>query len=74
LDRIPTQTTSYRVVAKGSWFGQDPYANYVLQSALAVAQGSLYTQLVEAIKPYLSTLRGTPHGKRILSKINVKHI
>ena len=51
---------------------QDPYANYVLQSALTVSSGQLHLQLVDAIRPYLPTLRGTPHGKRILSKINVK--
>ena len=52
--------------------GQDPYANYVLQSALSVSSGPLHLALVEAIRPYLPSLRGTPHGKRILSKINVK--
>ncbi len=51
---------------------QDPYANYVLQSALSVSSGPLHLALVEAIRPYLPSLRGTPHGKRILSKINVK--
>eukprot|EP00884_Botryococcus_braunii_P019974 jgi/Botrbrau1/6660/Bobra.0202s0008.1 len=51
---------------------QDPFANYVLQSALVVTHGHLHSQLVDAIKPFLSTLRGTPHGKRILSKINIK--
>lgn len=51
---------------------QDPYANYVLQSALSQSNGTLHMELVEAIRPYLPTLRSTPHGKRILSKINVK--
>jgi hypothetical protein len=42
LDRIPTQISCYRVGVKGLWFevrgakvlwfGQDPYANYVLKS------------------------------------------
>merc|ERR1712176_331311 len=49
---------------------QDPYANYVVQSALAVSSGTLYENLVEQIKPYLTSLRGTPHGKRIMAKIN----
>lgn len=56
----------------GAWSAQDPYANYVLQSALTVSSGQLHLDLVEAMRPYLPTLRGTPHGKRILSKINVK--
>ena len=51
---------------------QDPYANYVLQSALTVSSQGLHQQLVDAIRPYLPSLRGTPHGKRILSKIQVK--
>jgi hypothetical protein len=42
---------------------QDPYANYVLQSALAVSNGQTHSQLVDAIRPYLPSLRGTPHGK-----------
>ena len=49
---------------------QDPYANYVVQSALSVSSGTLYENLVEQIKPYLTSLRGTPHGKRIMAKIN----
>jgi len=48
---------------------QDPYGNYVIQSALTVTSGSLHQSLVEAIQPYLPTLRGTPHGKRILQKV-----
>ena len=51
---------------------QDPYANYVLQSALSVSSGQLHIALVDAMRAYLPSLRGTPHGKRILSKINVK--
>jgi len=48
---------------------QDPYGNYVIQSALTVTSGSLHQSLVESIRPYLPTLRGTPHGKRILQKV-----
>lgn len=51
---------------------QDPYANYVVQRALTVTSGELHMQLVDAIRPFLPTLRGTPHGKRILAKINLK--
>ena len=28
--------------------------------------------LVEAIRPHLAALRGTPHGKRILAKVAIK--
>eukprot|EP00775_Hariotina_reticulata_P010966 gene10966-11121_t len=51
---------------------QDSYGNYVVQSALAVSNGDLHQDLVDAIKPFLPSLRGTPHGKRILQKINGK--
>lgn len=51
---------------------QDPYANYVMQSALTVTVGPRHAALVEAIRPHLPALRGTPHGKRILSKMSVK--
>lgn len=48
---------------------QDPYGNYVIQSALTVTSGSLHQSLVDHIQPFLPTLRGTPHGKRILQKV-----
>lgn len=51
---------------------QDSYGNYVVQSALAISSGPVHQGLVDAIKPFLPSLRGTPHGKRILQKINGK--
>ena len=42
---------------------QDPYANFVIQTALSVTSGQLHANLVEAIRPYLPSLRGTPFGK-----------
>lgn len=51
---------------------QDFYANYVLQSALSMSWGQLHMDLVDAMRPYLPSLRGTPRGKRILSRIKVK--
>ena len=48
---------------------QDPYANYVVQSALSVSHGALYERLVDKIRPYISSLRGTPHGKRIMARL-----
>ncbi|KAI4337704.1 hypothetical protein L6164_016088 [Bauhinia variegata] len=45
---------------------QDPYANYVIQSALAVTKGSLHASLVEAVRPY-KILRTSPYCKRIFS-------
>mmetsp|Transcript_21814 Transcript_21814/g.52129 ORF Transcript_21814/g.52129 Transcript_21814/m.52129 type:complete len:117 (+) Transcript_21814:123-473(+) len=51
---------------------QDPYGNYVVQSSLQISTGALHQELVEQIRPYLPSLRGTPHGKRILAKLNGK--
>ncbi|CAI5468116.1 unnamed protein product [Closterium sp. Yama58-4] len=51
---------------------QDPFANYVVQSALTVAKGPLYTALVEAIRPHLPSLRSSPYGKRILARTNLR--
>jgi len=48
---------------------QDPFANYVIQTALAVADPVQHVELVEAIRPFLNQLRNTPYGKRIQSKI-----
>ncbi|TQD88825.1 hypothetical protein C1H46_025608 [Malus baccata] len=46
---------------------QDPYANYVIQSALGVTKGPLHAALVEAVKPH-TILRTSPYCKRIFSK------
>ncbi|KAH9330952.1 hypothetical protein KI387_003060 [Taxus chinensis] len=36
---------------------QDPYANYVVQSALNASKGTLHSAFVEAIRPHLPALR-----------------
>jgi hypothetical protein len=48
---------------------QDPYGNYVVQTALSMADMPLKRQMVEAIRPHLPGLRNTPYGKRIQNKI-----
>jgi len=48
---------------------QDSYGNYVIQSALAVSSGDVHSGMVDAIRPHVGSLRGTPHGKRILQKM-----
>jgi hypothetical protein len=48
---------------------QDPYGNYVIQTALTVAQPQQRLQLTENIKPLLPALGNTPYGKRIQNKI-----
>ncbi|RWR82185.1 zinc finger protein [Cinnamomum micranthum f. kanehirae] len=51
---------------------QDPYGNYVVQSALAESKGALHAALVEAISPHLPALRNSPYGKKILSRNSLK--
>lgn len=51
---------------------QDPYANYVIQSALTVSKGALHAALVDAIRPHIQALRSSPYGKRILARTNLK--
>ncbi|KAF3326422.1 pumilio 4-like protein [Carex littledalei] len=51
---------------------QDPYANYVIHTALLTSKGSLHSALVEAIKPHAEVLRTNPHCKRIFSRSLLK--
>ena len=48
---------------------RDPYANYVVQTALEYAEPVTRSRLVEAIRPILPSVRSTPYGRRIQSKI-----
>ncbi|GAM24851.1 hypothetical protein SAMD00019534_080260 [Acytostelium subglobosum LB1] len=48
---------------------QDPFANYVIQTSLSIAEPHQHTKLVEAIRPHLAMLKNTPYGKRIQNKI-----
>lgn len=47
----------------------DSFGNYVVQSILLRANGPAYQQALEAIKPHISSLRASPHGRRILQRI-----
>ncbi|KAL0911039.1 hypothetical protein M5K25_019142 [Dendrobium thyrsiflorum] len=48
---------------------QDPYGNYVMQTALIESKvhEDLHTDLVEAIISHASALRSSPYGKKVLS-------
>ncbi|KAL4741022.1 hypothetical protein BDV11DRAFT_203812 [Aspergillus similis] len=48
---------------------RDSYANYVVQTAMDYADSATRTRIVKYIEPILPSLRGTPHGRRIGSKI-----
>nr|GLL47283.1 putative pumilio homolog 8, chloroplastic [Ipomoea trifida] len=47
---------------------QDPFGNYVVQSALAVSKGPLRYALVNIINMHYASLHSHPHGKRVLAK------
>ncbi|XP_019165687.1 PREDICTED: putative pumilio homolog 8, chloroplastic [Ipomoea nil] len=47
---------------------QDPFGNYVVQSALAVSKGALRFALVNIINMHYPSLHSHPHGKRVLAK------
>ncbi|ONK74037.1 uncharacterized protein A4U43_C03F2140 [Asparagus officinalis] len=51
---------------------QDPYANYVIQSALAHTKGPLNVALVNAIRPHAAILRTSPYCKRIFSRTQLR--
>ncbi|KAL8903475.1 MAG: hypothetical protein Q9171_007390 [Xanthocarpia ochracea] len=48
---------------------RDSFANYVVQTALDYADPETKSLLVEAIRPILPSIRQTPYGRRISSKI-----
>ena len=46
------------------------YGNYVIQRALAiVSDPELRQQMLEAVKPLASSLQGTKHGLKVLSRL-----
>ncbi|GAA5800157.1 hypothetical protein HPULCUR_005582 [Helicostylum pulchrum] len=47
----------------------DSFANYVVQTSLDFSDEDQRAELVECIRPLLPTIRSTPYGKRIHSKI-----
>jgi hypothetical protein len=47
----------------------DPYGNYVIQTALNVAEEVQFEQLSLSLKPLLPQVKNTPHGRRILSRL-----
>ncbi|OCK77345.1 ARM repeat-containing protein [Lepidopterella palustris CBS 459.81] len=48
---------------------RDSYANYVIQTALDYAPPDLCVRLIESIRPVLPSIRQTPYGRRIQSKV-----
>ena len=48
---------------------RDSFANYVIQTALDYADPEMREKLVDHIRPILPSIRQTPYGRRIQSKI-----
>ncbi|KAF1990568.1 hypothetical protein K402DRAFT_417356 [Aulographum hederae CBS 113979] len=48
---------------------KDNYANYVIQTAMEHAPADTKLQLHDAIRPILPQIRGTPCGRRLMSKL-----
>ncbi|KAF8398594.1 hypothetical protein HHK36_017525 [Tetracentron sinense] len=49
----------------------DPFGNYVIQAALNNSKGALHIALVEAIRPYVPSLRTSPYGKKFWKSSNM---
>jgi hypothetical protein len=48
---------------------RDSFANYVIQTALDHADDDTARAMIEGIRPNLATIRQTPYGRRIQSKV-----
>lgn len=72
--RIPTLTDEVmKVLLENSEdFGlliNDPFGNYVLQTSLDVAKSDNLAKLAVGLQPLLPSIKNTPHGRRIITKI-----
>lgn len=48
---------------------RDSFANYVVQTAMEYADPELRMRMIEVIRPVIPAIKGTPHGRRIATKI-----
>ncbi|KAL2512133.1 Pumilio12 [Abeliophyllum distichum] len=48
---------------------QDPYGNYVAQSAMAISKGAIRHAMIHLIHIHYELLHSHPHGKRVLARI-----
>ncbi|KAI2485057.1 Pumilio-family RNA binding repeat [Pyrenophora tritici-repentis] len=48
---------------------RDSFGNYVIQTALEFAPAELCMHLIEMMRPLLPSIRQTPYGRRIMSKV-----
>ena len=54
---------------KFSMLLNDAFGNYVLQTSLDVASASDLAKLAQSLQPLLPNIKNTPHGRRIMTKI-----
>jgi len=47
---------------------QDPFGNYVVQKAMSCCDSESLHKVMEAIRPYVDSLRAAPYGRRIYNK------
>merc|ERR1719229_38463 len=52
---------------------RDVYGNYVVQSALGIAQEPQLSHFLGAVKPLLPSLRASGQGRRIAQKLEKKY-
>ncbi|KAG6409156.1 hypothetical protein SASPL_132190 [Salvia splendens] len=64
---LSRQKFSSHVIEKCLVLIQDPHANYVVQTALRVTEGSVHSSLLNAIESYKMVSRNSPYSKRIFS-------
>lgn len=67
-----TDTIIDVLLANSEKFGMmlnDPFGNYVLQTSLDVANSDDLAKLALALLPLLPNIKNTPHGRRIMTKI-----
>lgn len=67
-----TDTIVDVLMANSEKFGvmlNDPYGNYVLQTTLDMAKSEDLTTLALTLQPLLPNIKNTPHGRRIMTKI-----
>lgn len=67
-----TDTIVDVLMANNEKFGvmlNDPYGNYVLQTTLDMAKSEDLTKLALMLQPLLPNIKNTPHGRRIMTKI-----
>lgn len=49
---------------------KDPYANYVLQQAIDIAEPSQRREIVCKMQPFLQQVRRFMHAKRVVTKVD----